>query len=138
LFEIVCDRDDVLFVEVMSGNEHLLALPITLAKHLNLHADVVTVLPAQVRYAGNELSLSVWPVAALACLDPHTQITDFCDLLPAITELFRHGVRGKRNGMKTRVVLRDSVDLVVIQSFGDRLHECVLAMAGSKVPQLLG
>lgn len=40
--------------------------------------------------------------------------------------------------MKTRVVLRDSADFIVIQSFGDGLHECVLAMAGSKVPQLLG
>src|ERR1035438_6631488 len=90
LLEIVRDGKDVLFVEVMSGNEHLLALPIALAKHLNLDADVVTVLSAQVRYAGNGLSLAVWPVAALACLNAHTQITNFCDLLPAGTELFRH------------------------------------------------
>src|ERR1700723_3050140 len=90
LFEIVRDRNDVLLVEVMSGDEHLLALPIALAKHLNLNLDVVTVLPAQVRYAGNGLSFAVWPVAALACLDPHTQITHFCNLLPAGTELFRH------------------------------------------------
>src|ERR1039458_2920255 len=138
LFEIVRDRNDVLFGEVMSGNEHLLALAIALAKHLNLNADVVTVLPAQVRHAGNWLSLSVWPVAALACLDPHTQIPHFCDLLPAGTELFWHRARGERNGMKTRVVLRDSFDLIVLQSFGDRLHECVLAMARSKVPQLIG
>jgi hypothetical protein len=69
LLEIVRDGNDVLFAEVMSGDDHLLALPIALAKHLNLNADVVTVLPAQVRYAGNGLALAVWPVAALACLD---------------------------------------------------------------------
>src|ERR1700690_1827896 len=90
LFEIVRDGDDVLFAEVMSGNEHLLALPIALAKHLNLNPDVVTVLSAQVRYAGNGLSLAVWPVAALACLDAYTQITNFRDLLPEGTKLFRH------------------------------------------------
>src|ERR1039457_5854560 len=119
LLEIVCDSNDVLFVEVMSGNEHLLALPIALAKHLNLDADVVTVLPTQVWNAGNGLSLAVWPVAALARLDAHTQITHFCDLLSAIAELCRHRARGEGNGMKTRVVLRDSVDLIVIQCFGD-------------------
>src|ERR1019366_3069085 len=102
LFEIVRDRNDVLFGEVMSGNEHLLALAIALAKHLNLNADVVTVLAAQVRHAGNGLSLAVWPVAALACLNAHTQVTNFCDLLPQITELFRHRVRRERNCMKTR------------------------------------
>jgi hypothetical protein len=90
LLEIGRDGSDVLFAQVMSGNDHLLALAIALAKHLNLKADVVTVLPAEVWHARNGLSLAVWPVAALACLDAHAQITNFRDLLSAITELRRH------------------------------------------------
>ena len=40
--------------------------------------------------------------------------------------------------MNTRVVLRDSVDLIVLQRFGNWLHQRVLTIAGSKAAQLIG
>jgi hypothetical protein len=40
--------------------------------------------------------------------------------------------------MNIRVVLRDSADLIVLQRFGDWLHQRVLPIAGSEPAQLIG
>lgn len=124
-----------LFAQRMRGILHLLALSNALTKHLNLNADVMTVLPGQIRHLWR-FALAVWPVAALARLETQIQITKFGELLPASEELQSHGAGRQRGRVKARIIFRDTIDFGIFQSLGDRLHDRVLAYSGSVSLQL--
>src|ERR1700730_10818044 len=135
LLEVSGHGGDVLFAQRMRGILHLLALSNALTKHLNLNADVMTVLTSEVRH-DRRFSLAVWAVAALARLETQNQITKLGELLPASEDLRSHGAGRQRGRMKARIIFRDTIDFGIFQSLGDRLHDRVLAYSASVRLQL--